>query len=90
MGIDKKTTVLAENIEEKHKDFEEKRAILIEKQTTLKNLLATRESLKEEAHHQSGEWERNLLASGGVETEASDTTTLLSGMAMQNWSALTH
>ena len=83
MGIDKKTTVLAENIEEKHKDFEEKRAILIEKQTTLKNLLATRESLKEEAHHQSGEWERNLLASGGVETEASDTTTLLSGMAMQ-------
>ncbi|WP_441546295.1 hypothetical protein [Citrobacter freundii] len=83
MSIDKKTTALAENIEEKHKAFEEKRAILVEKQTTLKNLLATRESLKEEAHHQSDEWERNLLASGGVETEASDTTTFLSGMAMQ-------
>lgn len=83
MSIDKKTTALAENIEEKHKAFEEKRTILVEKQTTLKNLLATRENLKEEAHHQSDEWERNLLASGGVETEASDTTTFLSGMAMQ-------
>lgn len=83
MSIDKKITALAENIDEKRAYFEGCYAVLAEKQTTLKNLLATRESLKEEAHHQSDEWERNLLASGGVETEASDTTTFLSGMAMQ-------
>ena len=80
MSIDKKITALAENIDEKRAYFEGCYAVLAEKQTTLKNLLATRESLKEEAHHQSDEWD---LASGGVETEASDTTTFLSGMAMQ-------
>ena len=83
MSIDKVITELAGNIEEKHNIFEEKHVILVEKQTTLKNLLSTRKSLESEAHHQSDEWERNLLAAGGVETEASDTTTFLSGMAMQ-------
>lgn len=83
MSIDKKITTLAENIDEKRSFFEGFYAVLVEKQTTLKNLLVTRENLESEARHQSDEWEQNLLASGGVETEASDTATFLSGMAMQ-------
>lgn len=83
MSIDHKISLKAENVAEKKSLFDGVYTTLIEKKTTLKNLLATRDSLKEEAHHQSDEWERNLLASGGVETETSDTTTFLSGMAMQ-------
>lgn len=90
MSIDKKITALAGNIDEKRAFFEGCNAALVEKQTTLKNLLTTRESLKAEAHHQSDEWERNLLASGGLKRRHQTPPRSFPVWRYRSWSALTH
>lgn len=74
---------MAERAQELHSKFNETNRLLIEKLETVDNLLDTRKKLDEEASKQSDDWEKSLLASGGVESEKSDKATLLGGLAQQ-------
>lgn len=74
---------MAERAQELHGKFDETNRLLIEKLETVENLLDTRKKLDEEAGKQSDDWEKSLLASGGVESEKSDKATLLGGLARQ-------